>query len=528
MMQVRGQRVSTVFGIIALLILLLLITDFVYIFKSHLRTKKQRSCPASKPAVTPPPTQTQFPITTKPLATNLSSTTSSKPWKYLPANLPIVPPWPTGHTSPAELVTTGGKCLVIYGASFVGGDYSVVTVATIPACCDACSADPRCIAWTLESASCWLKDHFPGPYLIAPTTKREKYTSGYVADRQNRSAGCLKVKSTLEQRVDLSLTEVNDLCRHRNDSAYIPRRVLIFGLTHGLSRRKAQQFGEQLEQFGKMFSDYRYLIYDNDHPCSPLPDIAKNNSHIRILTEYLQMPSAQSVYERVSCGRVRWLAHLRNHLLSRVRDWLTNPFDQFFDPYQPDLLIQIDFDQMISGGIAPAVVGPTICADLLQFRGWDVLCAYGQSQGIFYDTFAVRTCEVEYYEQFNNYSIIGASALALKEAISPRLQPKMRLLPHMLRVQSCFSALSLMSVESVLGTNCSYQEGTCMCEHVPFSACLIWNGYGNIFVDTKLVVDYKNNADRKGLKPPQLLKECEDNFGLFGVVQKPKDETANS
>jgi hypothetical protein len=171
------------------------------------------------------------------------------------------------------------------------------------------------------------------------------------------------------------------------------------------------------------------------------------------------MPPAQAVFERVECGRVRWLAHLRNRLLSRVRDWLDRDgFDQKIDPYRPDLLIQMDFDQLMSEGIKPAIVGPSICSALLLYRGWDILCAYGHSQGKFYDTFAMRTCEVEYYEQFYNYSIVGASALALREAISPRLKPKMKEMTRMLRVQSCFSALSLMKPDVILETrDCVYQ-----------------------------------------------------------------------
>ncbi len=434
----------------------------------------------------------------------------------------------------------GGSCMVIEGGSHIGGDYFTLPAVTAGQCCDACVADPNCVVWTLQMRTCWLKDHFPGPYLVAPPRKRDSYTTGYVRGREAGAFSCLSSPTRLQVRepeptlpapapdgdittpIAAPTNSSFASCAHNPLQAYIGRRPLIFGLIHGLTNNGSLRLSANLEEFGRLFKDYRVLIYDNDHPCSHLPQIARNNTRVRYISEYLQLPSAMKLERVIGCGRTRTLAHLRNRVLQRAREWLTSAIEQRLDPFTPDLVIHIDFDQMVTNGIKAELIGPALCTALRDYRGWDQLCAYGAARGKYFDTFALRTCEVEFYQAAHNYSMAAASALDLAFAISPWTKPPLHPLPRMVRVRSCFGALTVMRVELLLERACNYVERTCMCEHVPYQSCLARHGFDNIFIDTELRVNYAQNGNRPGLKSNETLADCADGYLQWTPIEQTK------
>ena len=77
----------------------------------------------------------------------------------------------------------------------------------------------------------------------------------------------------------------------------------------------------------------------------------------------------------------------------------------------------------------------------------------------------------------------------------------MSLVPHLtlgvdglVRVQSCFGGFAVIRTASLLQAKCTYNERSCNCEHVSFYGCLIQHGFGDIYIDQQLKLDYAKNG----------------------------------
>jgi len=245
----------------------------------------------------------------------------------------------------------------------------------------------------------------------------------------------------------------------------------------GLARNTAQSLSlikNRLEQTGKLFKNYRIVIFENDS-ADATRDILKqwesDNSHIHLIK--CSQPDCKfgdrPLYEYGITGRDRItkMAQFRNIYLDYVK--------KIYADY--DYVIVVDMD----------LKGPWSLDGLAHSVGsdnWDVIAAYGLHSLIgtlgnllvMYDGLAYVAGNGSYedpkrfiqnYFRMNFLNGVGAK----------KGDP---LIP----VKSAFSGLAIYTIKSIVDSH--YKPG--ICEHVGFHQSMAENGYDRIFINPSMIL----------------------------------------
>jgi hypothetical protein len=282
----------------------------------------------------------------------------------------------------------------------------------------------------------------------------------------------LKLKHILPHIVliILILFLVYYLYNNRTEGFQTQDTMKQYSVVFGGTVRNVEQFIkknlEHIDNCGKKFKDYAVVLYENDSSDKTrkiLEDNKKDNYHY--IFDTTNEPS-----------RTKRLAHGRNQILNKVRE-LNNY----------DFLIMLDLDDVNnSGKFVESIDSCFINHD------WDVLT--GNQSGDYYDIWAFRKRGLLDWDCWREHARAIKNGMSGSEAsdkyvwgIIKKFEPG-----QMIEVESAFSGIAIYRLET-LPDNCSYKgyyddDGSEICEHVPFHECLKNNGL-KIFVNTNFLTN---------------------------------------
>jgi len=256
----------------------------------------------------------------------------------------------------------------------------------------------------------------------------------------------------------------------RGRSAMRDRRVVICGLARNLAHILPTTIA-RVEWLGRMFGEYRVVVYENDSAdATPrlLAQWRKANRRVRVLSERRRDP----VNPVASClRRAARMAHYRN----QCRELIRSEFSDF------DHTIVVDMD--LDGGWSYEGV-----ANTFGHEGWDFVGAYG----IIERSFLTQTLLLQY----------DAWAFRSKGSYA-RIRTKIANHIHfsrgdpMLEVYSCFGGLGVYRMEAML--TCAYDGSDC--EHVCFHRAMREAGLNRLYLNPSQITFY-------GRKPNNLVRAC--------------------
>ena len=246
------------------------------------------------------------------------------------------------------------------------------------------------------------------------------------------------------------------------------QRVVICGLARDLEWILPDTL-RRLESLGKMFADYRIVIYENDsidRSVEILEEFQKQNPRVHLLNDLLGDPLNRSI----RCfDRGERMARYRN----RYREFIAENFSDF------DRAIIIDMD--LPGGWSESGVAHT-----MGHTDWDFVGSNGLIKRQYligekllqYDAWAFRT--------YGSYQV-----LSTREVNYQRWDLEAGFVP----VYSCFGGLGIYRMKAML--NCSYKGGDC--EHVPLHQQMREQGMTKLFLNPFQITDYgvRNSQARR-------------------------------
>lgn len=298
------------------------------------------------------------------------------------------------------------------------------------------------------------------------------------------------------------------------------KKVIICGVCRDVAPALPNTISN-IEKLGSHYADYAVIIYENnskDQTATLLNDWMSKNPHVHVITENLTpLVLSSSKTERIARGR--------NIVLSIAKE----------DKYQSfEYLIMADLDFRKPWPIDE--INTTINCE----RDWDCVCAHGIGADLkIWDVYAYRDKKLPlgpellgdyYWEIYQKtrfryehcltawqpvYSAFGGLAIyktksiiessyngSVTESLAQYYNNILKNTP--LTNEQYEAYLKLNGIDSALNKNIpiifrkntpwhqpnSYPQVTC-CEHLPFHASMVKNGYGNIYVNPKMIIYYQ-------------------------------------
>lgn len=203
----------------------------------------------------------------------------------------------------------------------------------------------------------------------------------------------------------------------------------------------------QIEELGKLFDDYRVLIYENDSAPSfraSLNDWARANHKVRIVSEDFNLKKRPNL---------SFLAKLRNIVLDHLQN---KEYDDF------DRVILVDLDVSHRWPVQD-IAGST----LLPWNDFGVRCfnVYTRHGG-HRDALALRSKTLfPFYKLNQPWSVNRDTIEKINDMTKAWAEDKRNVL-----VDSCFGGLAAYSMQVM--RECRYDETREECEHIAFNECI--------------------------------------------------------
>ncbi len=224
----------------------------------------------------------------------------------------------------------------------------------------------------------------------------------------------------------------------------------------------------RLEETGKMFKDYRIVIFESDSKDKTLAILkkrVKKNKRIILLNNRKNYPRLKNQGET----RMKIMAYCRNKYLEYIQE-------KFFDL---DYMMVFDLDYYggwNNGGIA----------NTFGHENWDVMGANGLCYGDYHDSYPLRIknfedrCYMGGRQKELNKKQIKENNIKWIKAKQPKLKPGEDLFP----IVSCFSGLAIYKMKAI--KNCKY--GFEDCEHVSFHKQIHKRGFKRFFINPSMII----------------------------------------
>lgn len=229
----------------------------------------------------------------------------------------------------------------------------------------------------------------------------------------------------------------------------------------GISRDNAKELPLTLiEQTGKMFNDYRVIIFENDSTDGTkkiLQNWSEGNSRVKILSKD---------YHNRKRPSIQFLAECRNHYIQE----LEQPEYKTFD-----LMMAVDMDMKYGwdfNGLKDS---------FSKIGNWDGVGSNGifTSDGKMWDMFAFRNDEFHQKPNTPNYF----------RDIVPKGQKHYCVGSSLIPVESCFGGLAIYKRKYL--NNCRYSSLDGDCEHINFHEQFRKNG-GRMFMNPSQITYYSH------------------------------------
>ncbi|MGA2418337.1 MAG: hypothetical protein ABSF55_03810 [Candidatus Staskawiczbacteria bacterium] len=224
---------------------------------------------------------------------------------------------------------------------------------------------------------------------------------------------------------------------------------------------------ERLEKTGKLFNDYRIVIFENDSADKTLKILnqkSKDNNKIIIISEKNQFSRFRGHGQK----RMEIMAYCRNKYL----EYTQKNFSYF------DYMIVFDLD--LYGGWSNQGIANSIGQD-----NWDMMGANGLENGEYYDSFPLRIKNFEdrcytggRQSDGNNWSV-RRDKIKWIDAKKPKLLAGQELVP----VYSCFSGLAMYKMEAIKDCRYGFED----CEHVSFHKQIYKRGHKRFFINPSMI-----------------------------------------
>lgn len=237
--------------------------------------------------------------------------------------------------------------------------------------------------------------------------------------------------------------------------------VVVCGLCRDV-RHFLPQTAARIERLGRMFRDYRVVLFENDSVDSTqefLADWSTANPRVNILSQQLQTARYPQIR---SLNRAAFLAHCRN----QYRHHLLEHFADF------DYVIAVDTD--LPGGWSYDGIAHSYGMD-----DWDFVGSYGLTQqlGLTSDKFPYRHFDIWAFRPAR-----GTAARKLVDHTKLELYRGDAAFP----VDSCFGGLGIYRMECL--QVCEY--GGTDCEHVVLHQRMQQAGFDRLFLNPNQIVLY--------------------------------------
>lgn len=238
--------------------------------------------------------------------------------------------------------------------------------------------------------------------------------------------------------------------------------IVICGLARNIEAFLANTMA-RLEFTGRLFKDYRIIVYENDSTDQTLPMLrqwAENNSKVHLITETLGMPVNPGTRDMARVDRMaRYRNICRNYIVQHYADW---PYTMVVDM---DLPGGWSYDGLANsfGHNHWDFIGSNGLLDINPPRG------RGNRRTVYYDAWAFRS--------------FGRPEPHEAQEVNPMVFKRGQLL---LPVFSCFGGLGLYTTQAMV--KCEYRGGDC--EHVPFHNQMRSLGMNRMFLNPSQIVLY--------------------------------------
>ena len=245
---------------------------------------------------------------------------------------------------------------------------------------------------------------------------------------------------------------------------------VIFGGTVRNSEQFIKQNLENINKCGSLFKNYSVVIYENDSSDNTrqiLNDNKKNNYYY-IFEDNIKESS-----------RTKRLANGRNKVLNKIRELNKDKNYEY--------MIILDLDDINSYGKFVNTIYTCFLYD-----DWDVLT--GNQSGNYYDIYALRKKnDVEYDCMKEVYNDMNKTSISYTDAYNKWAVSKMKNYEQgkLLEVDSAFGGIAIYKLSSIPDTceyKGNYDDGSDICEHVPFHKCLKDNGK-KIYINTSFITN---------------------------------------
>lgn len=225
---------------------------------------------------------------------------------------------------------------------------------------------------------------------------------------------------------------------------------------------------DNIDNCGKKFKNYAVIIYEND----------SSDKTVEILNANKKENYHYIIEKNVAKNsRTNILAHARNSILNKANKLNQN------NSY--DILVMLDLDDINNGGKFVNTIDT--CFDYT--NEWDVLTS--NQSGPYYDIWAFRKKGLMEYDCWKEYIKAVDNGMPEKEAHDKYIGilGVFNQSDNLMEVDSAFGGIALYKLNSKV-TTCRYKgthdDGSEICEHVPFNECIKKNG-GKIFINTKFL-----------------------------------------
>jgi hypothetical protein len=241
---------------------------------------------------------------------------------------------------------------------------------------------------------------------------------------------------------------------------------VVFGGTVRNIEKYIKQNLKHIDKCGKKFKDYAVVIYEND-----------SSDDTKKILEENEKENYYYIFDTTNeSSRTKRLAHGRNQILNKVRE-LNNY----------DFLIMLDLDDVNESGKFVQTIDSCFTNN-----NWDVLT--GNQTDKYYDIWAFRKTGLLDWDCWREYSKATKNGMSDSEAKHKYVYGVITIFEpgQLIEVESAFSGIAIYRLES-LPEQCNYKgyyddDGSELCEHVPFHQCIKKNG-GKIFINTNFLTN---------------------------------------
>ena len=241
---------------------------------------------------------------------------------------------------------------------------------------------------------------------------------------------------------------------------------VVFGGTVRNIEKYIKKNLEHIDKCGKKFKDYAVVIYEND-----------SSDNTKKILEENKKDNYYYIFDTTNeSSRTKRIAYGRNQVLNKVRE--LNSYD---------FLIMLDLDDVNESGKFVKTIDSCFTNN-----DWDVLT--GNQTDKYYDIWAFRKTGLLDWDCWREYSKATKNGMSDSEAKHKYVYGVITIFEpgQLIEVDSAFSGIAIYRLKS-LPEQCNYKgyyddDGSELCEHVPFHQCIKKNG-GKIFINTNFLTN---------------------------------------